>query len=453
MKNVLAWIKSNIITMISGLMILVSVAVIGWVFMHGGAIAEQASDDVGKIDSKIRSYSRVTVPVPPAEVDAPPEDITGVTINEATLKHLDQMYGKMSSEYEKIFAAAVQRNRRGHVLLVPGVLPTTNASHLRHEARVRYRAAFERIFGPYEADTDEPRLNADGPLNPEELQAEMRRVEEDFRPGGYGAGASASANLTESDRKALRGQKAERAEEMLKERAQLIHLYAVPDIYSPAFPFQVGPWSTASGLPALQQIWEGHLELWIQQDIAHAIAIANQVDQPDRSVIEAPVKRLISIDVVPGHVGLHTLGGMGQSASSRSGGGGGYRGATGAAGGAAPAKKGGSSPDSKLSVNFHTGPTGRTSNAIYDVRHARMVVVVDFEQLPKLFDAIGQVNFMTVLDCRIRDVDEYEALREGFVYGKGDAVRVDMLIETIWLREWTTKLMPPQVLTYLGITQ
>jgi len=461
-KNIIAWMKSNLVTVLSVLVILASIGVLGWTFMYRGDKMAQIEADAKKLLNEIDRFSRTPVPFPPADVDAPPEDISGITINEVTLKHLNKVYGNMDREYQAIFNEALKRNQSGHVLLVPGVLPSTQASHLRHEARKQYRDAFSRIMQGYEPDTDEPRLDGGGPVDPVELQAEMNRVEVDFRPSAYGAGAGSGANLTEADRMALEGQMAERAEEMLKERAQQVHLYADTDINSPGFPFKVGQWSMAMGLPSLMQIYEGHMALWIQQDIARAIAIANQVDQ-DTSVVEVPVKRLISIDVIPGYVGLHSLGGMGVSGSNKTsggGGGGGYGGAAvsgsgfdmgqGGKGGAALGA-GGGNPDDELSVDFNTGPSGRISNALYDVRHARMVAIVDFQQLPELFDAIGQVNFMTVLDCQVQDVDEYEALKQGYVYGKGDAVRVDMLIESLWMREWTTPLMPKKVKDYMGI--
>ncbi len=461
MKNALAWIKSNLVTVLSAVLILASIGVIAWAVSHGGASAQEASAEVSKMVKTLDGYGNVSVPFPPADVDAPPEDITGVTINPATLKHLGEVYGKMSSEYTETFKPFLRVNSEGHYLLVPGVLPTTEANHLRHEARTAYRGAFEQMFEPYEeSQPDAPRLNAAGPLNPEELQQELARVEEGYRPSTYNNTGGSGGNLSESDRKAIQGQKAERAEEMLIERARQYHLYADTNILSPGFPFQVEGWSLATGLPLFKQIWEGHLELWVQQDIVRAIGIANQVDQPDRSVIEAPVKRLISIDVIPGYVGLDTMGGMGvagsDKASARGGGAGVYAGggasfAGGAAGAAATAVMSTGSPDAPLSVDYNTGPSARTSNVIYDVKHARMVAIVDYQQLPKLFDAISEVNFMTVLDCQIKDVDEYEALLEGYVYGSGDAVRVDMLIETIWLREWTSQLMPDNVKTQLGI--
>lgn len=471
MKSVIGWIKSNLVTVVSVLLMLVSIGVIGWSVMRGGAAAETASADLNKMVTKLDGYSRVSIPFPPADVDAPPEEITGVTINPATLKRLDDVYGKMTREYEQVIGPILAHNKRGHGLLVPGVLPTPDAGHLQHETRTAYRKAFENMIEPYEeTDPDAARLNAIGPLNPAELQFELQRVEEGYRPLGFGAtGNNTAGGLTEADRKALDGQKSERAQEMLVERARQAHIYADTNIQSPGFPFQVGVWSLATGLPTLTQIWEGHQELWVQQDIVRAIGVANNVDQPDSSVIESPVKRLISVTVIPGYVGTTTMGGMGtagEDKSTASGGGGGYGGGYGGGGygggsgagftdpgmgGAAAPATGAGSPDQPLNVNFHTGPSGRVSNAIYDVKHARVVMVADFQQLPKLFDAISEVNFMTVLDCQVQDVDEYAALLEGYVYGAGDAVRVDMLIETIWLRDWTVPLMPAEVKQSLGL--
>ncbi len=473
MKSVMGWIKSNLLTVVSVMLMLVSIGVIGWSIMHGGAAAETASADLNKMVTKLDGYSRVSVPFPPADVDAPPEEITGVTINPATLKRLDDVYGKMTREYEQVIGPILAHNKRGHDLLVPGVLPITDASHLRHEARTAYRVAFEDMMEPYEESRpDAARLNAIGPLNPAELQFELQRVEEGYRPLGLGATGTNTGGLTEADRKALDEQKSQRAQEMLVERARQAHIYADTNIQSPGFPFQVGAWSLATGLPTLKQIWDGHQELWVQQDIVRAIGVANTVDQPDSSVIESPVKRLISVTVIPGNVGTTTMGGMGtagEDKSTASGSGGGYGAGYGAGPGAGPGAgyadpgMGGTpgaaaapvaaagSPDQPLNVNFHTGPSGRVSNAIYDVIHARVVMVVDYQQLPQLFDAISEVNFMTVLDCQVQDVDEYAALLEGYVYGSGDAVRVDMLIETIWLRDWTVPLMPAEVKQALGL--
>jgi len=67
-----------------------------------------------------------------------------------------------------------------------------------------------------------------------------------------------------------------------------------------------------------------------------------------------------------------------------------------------------------------------------------MSVLVDARQLPALLNAFGQVNLMTPIVQRITAIDQAEHLSQGYVYGSGvDVVRVDLLIETLWLREWT----------------
>jgi hypothetical protein len=57
-----------------------------------------------------------------------------------------------------------------------------------------------------------------------------------------------------------------------------------------------------------------------------------------------------------------------------------------------------------------------------------------------------------VLKMQISNVDEYEALKKGLVYGSQDCVKVDMLIESVWFRNWMVKFMPEEIRTPLGAT-
>jgi len=182
-------------------------------------------------------------------------------------------------------------------------------------------------------------------------------------------------------------------------------------------------------------------------------------------VIEAPVKRIFSIEVLPGYVGLHRTGAFGGT-SGGGGGGGGVLGGQQASGtalgayGQAPPEEWlvpGRNPevranlDTPMPNNFIASPTGRMSNPIYDVRHVRMRAIVDFHQLPTLFDAISKINLMTVLHFDIRNIDEYAHLEQGYFYGSGDMVELTVHIETLWLRSWLLPLMPERVQIALGI--
>jgi hypothetical protein len=123
--------------------------------------------------------------------------------------------------------------------------------------------------------------------------------------------------------------------------------------------------------------------------------------------------------------------------------------------GAAPAAGGGTvaaaNPNEKLPDDFGVAHSGRRSNGIYDVRHAWVSVIIDAKEMPKFFDNLAKTNFLTVLKMVVRNVDEYEDLKQGYIYGSEDCVRADILIESIWLRDWTAGLMPPSIRQTLGV--
>ena len=175
--------------------------------------------------------------------------------------------------------------------------------------------------------------------------------------------------------------------------------------------------------------------LWIQQDIAEVIARVNQAENPEANVLTAPVKRLIQIELASGYVGINAqIGGEGPPAAIR------QKTPTMELAGA----------DTKIPDQFTLSPTGRSSNGLYDVIHVKVKMDVDSAQLSTLLEHLRTVNFMTVLSAEVSDVDEYELLREGYIYGPGDTVRLTALIETIWLREWTIHLMPQAVRHIVG---
>ena len=98
------------------------------------------------------------------------------------------------------------------------------------------------------------------------------------------------------------------------------------------------------------------------------------------------------------------------------------------------------SEETQLPRNFLLNPTGRVSNSLYDVRMAEVSLIVDSQQIPRLFNALTQLNFITPLVQGIRSVDQAEALEQGgYVYGNNvDVVQLDLQLESLWLRRWTT---------------
>lgn len=251
---------------------------------------------------------------------------------------------------------------------------------------------------------------------------------------------------------------------------------------TPGYPFIIAPWASADQAPTPDQLWEGQVQLWILRDVMATIYRFNHVNQTIRAigpdgilreepacVLNSPVKRLLKLHTLEGYVGLHHIGAaLGEGitnitsvgsvstspvpASSPTG-------VPGQAGASAPSIY--PTPPAELAPqkttdrsveHFGITPTGRVSNSTFDVRHSQLAIDIEASQLPSFIDSLNQTNFMTVVKAEITDLDEYELLRQGYVYGDVDVVRVNLIIESLWFRKWTEQLMPKIVKEKLLIT-
>lgn len=107
-------------------------------------------------------------------------------------------------------------------------------------------------------------------------------------------------------------------------------------------------------------------------------------------------------------------------------------------------------PDYKVSI---TGRSTSMANPDYDVRNVVLTAVVSSERLPALLDALSRVNFNTVLQVQLSDMDAKSDLEKGFYYGDEHVVRATITLETVWLRQWTAPLMPSSVKKALGVPE
>jgi hypothetical protein len=107
-------------------------------------------------------------------------------------------------------------------------------------------------------------------------------------------------------------------------------------------------------------------------------------------------------------------------------------------------------PDYKVSI---TGRSTSMANPDYDVRNVVLTAVVSSERLPALLDALSRVNFNTVLEVKLADVDTKADLEKGFYYGNDHVVRATITLETVWLRQWMSPVMPVSVKKALGVPE
>lgn len=430
-QTLLQWIKDNVVTV---LCILVGLLALGSFFWPIASMGDDLMSSMKSQDttiSQLRSFEQRSVKIPPQNPDNP-ETRIDMPVTPPAIARLKKVYNDLDREFKGIYKLAHERNRAGHQPMLDGLFPKSIDRAKPFLAREAYVASFNALYTALDA--------GQLPSN-EEIREAMDREEKLIRQAFL---LPASAKLTTTQERDLKKKQADRLVQLYRRAASRMHMYAskpnlqIGGVWAPG-PFQVGDWGRSES-PKLTNIWEGQMQLWIQQDIVQALRIANEINNDQASVLTQPVKRVLKMYVLPGYVGLANTGG---SASS----------------GGTPAAPPAVDPDApaapaidpaaelktyeeilgkKLPNNFVASPTGRQSNVIYDVRHAALSVIVDSKQIPKLLNALGQVNYMTVYGMTIKDVDDYKELATGYNYGSGvDAVLLDLKIETIWLRSWT----------------
>lgn len=181
--------------------------------------------------------------------------------------------------------------------------------------------------------------------------------------------------------------------------------------------------------PKASEVFEAFVDTWCQGDVVAAIARVNaearQKNPGYRGVSNSPIKNLLLISV-------------GSQAESI------FRTQTGGGSGgalfrAAPSRgKAGTA-----AIDLTESLTGRRGGADYDVSLMTVSIVAETDAVNRFIEALyKRNNGYTVINRRDTAVDPYEALSKGFVYGSGQCVQVDLLLEVLFFRGWTEKVMP-----------
>ncbi|MCC7408287.1 MAG: hypothetical protein IT442_09455 [Phycisphaeraceae bacterium] len=475
-KRLLEWAKANPMTVGSAGVIVASLAV--WVFvvwMPGSQFRGDMSRQANAKLSEINQYADASVQIPAPEAAGEPQSVRMV-VNQPAIEKLEWVQQRMQKESQVVIDQAVAFNRGSHRPMLDGLFPQPARPDLPYTARERYREMMAAMLSDQPNTFGLPHLNAGSPPTPAEIAEELGKVDQEISAE---ISPRRVTDLSLAEQREMAARRTQRIKEFLTRRARGIHLYASRD--PSTWPLDVAAWAYDAKQPKLSEIWNSQMSLWVQQDILEAIGRVNHVDDPTQDVTTGPVKRLVSIEVVgPGYVGIDNGGtfltqgsGTGRRASIMS-----SMAAESAfdAQSAAlraamrPPEMDGPSvsqapvagppqgeeadptpPVQLASVDYSVSPTGRSSNEVFDVWHARVTVVIDSTRIPQFIDALSKVNFITVLQLTTQDVDEYQDLLQGYVYGPDDVVQLTMSIETVWLRAWTAPLMPRVIKLAVGV--
>jgi hypothetical protein len=402
-KKVVGWMKSNVPIVALSAVIIVSlpVAFVGstmWNKRIRTARENEARKAMQDLDSARISY------VHPAALPGG-ENVTLVLDgpNPRATEYFREARKKLESQVGRVVVVANEVNSQGHTVLVEGLFPKPTDRLKTYEmAEVlvgkgerpsAYKALFERINAGRPAPA--ARLS-------EALQSHREQTLERVRA------TSGRDQLTPQEEETLSKELAAIRLGYYQQQAQAISVYAT----EAALPREV-PTSIPPQPPTVEDCFVWQADFWLVSDLLRAVDNANTLEGSRATVDRSVVKRVEEITLSPlmPRQQQDPSGGAGEPA-------------------AAP-------------VNPITGRSGGPTNPLFDIRNAKIRVVVDSARLPQFINAISRTNFMTVIGLEFEDVDMWAELDQGFFYGNDHVVRATLDVETVWLRSWTTRYMPP----------
>lgn len=432
-------VKNNIVSIIFGVIALVALTTPLWLI---GGYAEDLQAEAEKrksVGSQMESLLNKPRTKPAPTPEGQPQPLDNFP-NDATIRAGEALRDQVASTATQMVNAAIEMNRRAP--LVPDALPRP-----RNNGNFRFRDAYNDQAKTTRIIKDI--LHGGIPPTAEEIKAEQDRVWlQNFAPRirGSATGGGATNNQQEIQA-AFQAEAVKIPARMTLETAQKIKMYVDPNAltWHPAIQ-QGGP------APTAEQIWYAQLGLWIQENVAEAIAETNA---NAKDVRDAVVKHLVRIEFPENPYVMPTADAAASSGSSEYydeygeiGGMGGMGGGA-AAGAQVPTVM--PDPTQPLPKQFDKSITGRVSNALFDVTHFRVVVIVDATRLPLFLHKLSEERFLYVRGMQMESVDAAGQQLAGYIYGPEPVMQVTLDMEMLFMRGWTMDLMPDRVRIALGI--
>jgi len=453
-QQIISWCKSNIVLVI---LIIVSLgAIIGFPLLA----ATQAEDVRAKLKtrsnkfSELDKYAQTTVSLPGTT------ESSKVIINQALVDRYVEVTSEIIDEAKKVVSRASKFNRKNYQVLFQGELfPSPTQAQMETIPQYFYRD-LEINYKKLLAE-----VNAGSPVTKEALVTALE--EERIRFMDTHLSTRQDAILTQEQRSSLEKHLSKIRMSKLRIHAQDMGVYLEEASLSiPTFSLTV--------IPSVGELFVWQWRYWAVADVIGSIAAINN----RQTELTASIKRVVSLEVL----GLPTIINDAPKGGPKSGGtGGGFPnnpGGTGAPGvpfdsgpgilsgpGSGSGKPSGSKPppppmpprggsrgnDTTIAGGLAASFTGQESGGLFDVLQVRVTLVVDTEKVPSILDGFAAFNFFTVIDLELQPEDKFLALDHGYDFGSASVSRMTVVFETIWLRSWTTKFMPDDVKTVLGI--
>ena len=435
-KPAIGWIKGHLFIFVMSLLIVLFLGC-GWYF-SGGLNTQLVSDidDHKKNFQKLDKASKTSVTLPMTSGDF----TASGTLNQALLGSLDELSNTMAGDVQSAKDLVLKHNGEGTKKLLVDESqfpnpPQSKREDLPNKVHAALITAYDEMLEAANAGTPPALDSVEAML----LREQSRFVQADLRK-------TSRDELTEQELSELTSKLTQARLQMYNEVAGKITFYASPR----TFKLVDSPFVTKQA-HSLAEMYTWHWDWWVAEDLVSAIAAANSNPASGKAltVADAPVKRLVSVQSLDAPF-ESSASGTGNSAGRQAGG-------SGRGGGSTPAATVGPLPepmvgmDGSLDVDFAVSLTGRTSNKVFDVRNVRVVLIVETAKLPRLVNALGNENFMTITNVSVQPANAFAAAERGYIYGANPVSRVTLDLETLWFRQWTAAWMPQDVRDALGI--
>lgn len=358
------------------------------------------------------------------------EDLTQFP-NSNTIKKGTEVTTTVGKQSVDMVSTVVALNQKGHSLLVPDSLPNPISDTPKYNFGDIYKLVLS--IDPQESITKDPKLKAaNAPnLRNDVLQggipptdADMQAAKKDlydntFLPRIYKVNDQ-PINKTQVDSDfAIAANKL--PDQMRLDVANTKKIYVANDALTQ------NPTVIGASAPAPVDIWFAQLALWIQQDVAGAIAQANA---NSKNILDAPVKHLIKLNIPTAYALSPTPI-------------------------AAPPPAPPGAPDTSdtivLPKAFTVSPTGRVCNPMYDVVQFGLVVNVDANKVADFIAILTQNRLIDVYNMDVVSIDLADQSKLGFFYGTMPVVQLNLHCEALFMRKWTVQWMPDRIRVALGI--
>ena len=422
MKPVLAWVKSNLVSVIAIAVAIIALPVLlyfsaGW----NAKLQEQVEQEVG---GNLRDLNRISVnyAAPTLDPSQPPVTFNRVP-NEATTAAVKSWLERLRLEVDEISKLALEANDPGREPLVDGLFPQPTASESTSKrlemARV-WPGAMARLLRD---------AGADGPPDADVIYERLLSQYEVERQRLLGVEAAEDARLEPEDEERIRTDLGAERLRIYQDHAEGVQFYASPSVIG-----NIAAWDETRGAPSLELCWEWQLRYWTLEDTLEALAAANTDEAGQEQTVQyAPIKRIESIAIQPWDLEAVTAGANQQPPAT-------------------------ANTSTEIPRNYAISPSGRSAwpaapqNQLYDIRYVDLTLIADSSRIPQILAAFPRTGLMSVVDLPI--IEEYDPtsdLPQGYYYGSDPLVRLRLRVETIWMRKWLAPMTPTSVRAAMGI--